>query len=139
MMTRGMLPAAIALAVLALVQSSACAERVRYHFAPADLCGNTAQTPAGPCNAIGERVSYLGISRTPYNGVLRPTQMVTFIHPVTKANVSVPLALPPDSTPKMEYSANRVVFDYGIYQVDVRFLPDGSVDVIYDSGLRRLQ
>jgi hypothetical protein len=138
MKTRSMLPAAIALAVLALAAGPARAERVRYHFTPADLCGSTAQTPAGPCNAIGERVSYLGISRTPYGGVLRPTYLVTFFNPVTRANVSVPLALP-EGTPTMRYGTNSAVFDYGIYQVNVHFLPDGSVDVIYDSGFRRLQ
>jgi hypothetical protein len=139
MHARIFVPGAAALTVLALAVSSAQAERVRYHFAAADICGNTLQTPAGTCNAIGERVSYLGKAGTPYNGALRPTYLVTFSNPVTKGKVTVPLALP-EGTPQMRYSRNRAVFDYGIYQVEVAFLPDGSVDVYYDSGpFRKLQ
>jgi hypothetical protein len=131
--------AAATLAVLALAASSARAERVRYHFAATDLCGNTAQTPAGKCNAIGERVSYFGLGSTPYNGAMRPNYMVTFFNPVTKGTVTVPLALP-EGTPRMEYRPNRAVFNYGLYQIEVAFLADGSVDVFYDSGpLRKLQ
>jgi hypothetical protein len=130
---------AAALALLALTASAAHAERVRYHFAATDICGNTAQTPAGKCNAIGERVSYLGLSGSPYGGALRPSYLVTFTNPVTKGMVTVPLALP-EGTPQMRYGRNRAIFDYGTYLVEVVFLPDGSVDVYYDSGLfRKLQ
>src|SRR5690349_21773636 len=95
-----------AVAVVAAIAPDARAERVRYHFAPADLCGKTAQTAAGPCNAIGERVSYFGRGIAPYNAGLRPTYLVTFVHPATKQNVTIPLALP-DDTPRIEYRANR--------------------------------
>jgi hypothetical protein len=110
------------------------AERVRYHFAPADLCGSTVQTPAGKNNAIGERVSYFGFGTTPYNCAKPPTHMVTFWHPFTKRNVTVPMALPA-GTPRLEYGRNRITFNYGSYIVQAVFLPDGSVDTIYDSGL----
>jgi hypothetical protein len=125
-----------AVLVSAVFANPACAERVRYHFSPADLCGKTVQTPAGACNAIGERVSYLGLSTTPVNYMLKPTYIVTFRHPFSKQNVTVPLALPP-YTPIISYYSNRVTLTYGGYSVDVVFLPDGSVDTIYDSGLFR--
>ena len=127
-----------ALALVAMSGSSAQAERVRYHFAATDICGNTAQTAAGKCNAIGERVSYFGLSSSPYNGVLRPNYLVTFFNPVTTGNVTVPLALP-EGTPQMQRGRNRLIFNYGTYLVEVAFLPDGSVDVFYDSGFRKLQ
>jgi hypothetical protein len=62
--------------------------------------------------------------------------MVTFRHPCTGLTVVAPLALP-DSTPRMEYRTNRVIYNYGSYTVEVHFLPDGRVDVIYNSGLFR--
>ena len=130
---------AAALTVLVLAAAQVQAERVRYHFAAADIAGNTVQTPAGKCNAIGERVSYLGLGASPYGGAMRPNYLVTFSNPVTKGMVTVPLALP-EGTPQMRYARNRAIFDYGTYQVEVVFLPDGSVDVYYDSGLfRKLQ
>ena len=52
------------------------------------------------------------------------------------SSITVPLALP-DSTPRMEYVRDRVVYNYGDYTVEVQFLPDGSADVFYDSGLLR--
>jgi hypothetical protein len=37
----------------------------------------------------------------------------------------------------MEYRTRRVIYNYGSDTVEVHFLPDGSVDVIYNSGLFR--
>ncbi len=48
----------------------------------------------------------------------------------------VPVALP-EGTPRIEHVGNRVVYNYGTYTVAAAFLPDGSVDVIYDSGFLR--
>jgi hypothetical protein len=50
--------------------------------------------------------------------------------------VNVPLALP-DGTPVIEHVGQRIVYNYGSYTVEVRFLPDGGVDVVYNSGLLR--
>jgi hypothetical protein len=138
MRARLFVPGAAALALLALTTSPAQAERVRYHFAATDICGSTTQTPAGQCNAIGERVAYFGLGTSPYSGVVRPNYLVTLFNPVTRGTVTVPLALP-EGTPQMRHGRNRLIFDYGTYQVEVVFLPDGSVDVYYDSGWRRLQ
>jgi hypothetical protein len=126
-------------AVLVLASADpALAERVRYHFAPADICGNTMQTPAGKCNAIGERVSYFGFGTTPYNNAMPPTHMVTFFHPFSKRNVTVPMSLPDGAgVPRLQTRSDRIIFNYGEYRVEAIFLPDGSVDTVYDSGLFR--
>jgi len=122
-----------ALAVAVCSSGPVQAEKVRYHFAPADLCGSTVQTPAGKNNAIGERVSYFGFGNAPYYCPKRPTHMVTFWHPYTKRNVTVPLYLP-EGTPRIGYGPSRITFDFGTYSVAAVFLPDESVDTIYDSG-----
>jgi hypothetical protein len=62
--------------------------------------------------------------------------MVTFCHPYTHSNVAVPLALP-EGTPNILHGPDRITFNYGSYAVRVRFLADGSVDVVYDSGFLR--
>ena len=104
---------------------TAAAARVRFHYGPGEIGG----TP-------GERISWFGAPREPVPGVPGPMVPVTFQHPFTHAPVTVPLALPP-WTPTIEHVRNRIVYNYGSYAVEVRFLPDGSVDVIYNSGLLR--
>jgi hypothetical protein len=108
----------------------ASAARLRYHFT-ADPGGNGClKAPAA-----GERRNLTGWS--PYNcPPPRATRLVSFRHPDTGQTVTVPLALP-DSTPRMEYVRDHVVYNYGSYTVEVRFVKDGSADVIYDSGLFR--
>ena len=107
---------------------------IRFHYVPAeaDSCGTTAMKPA--CD--GESMRGFGTVREHCNGHLQPTCMVTFHHPYTGHNVAVPLALP-EGTPIIMHGPGRVTFNYGSYAVRVRFLPDGSVDVIYDSGFLR--
>lgn len=123
----------LAVAALLLVSGGvAPAARVRYHFMPADGSGNTVLKP-GPA---GERVSWFGPAREAVPPPPRPTCQVTFLHPYTGRTVTVPLALPL-STPRIEHVRNRIVFNYGSDTVEVRFLPDGSVDVIYNTGLLR--
>jgi hypothetical protein len=112
------------------------AERVRYHFAPADICGGTVQAAYAKTSSIGERVSYFGLGARPYNCPMPPTHMVTFYHPFSHANVTVPMALP-DGTPRVNTLRDRVILSYGDYRVEAVFLPDGSVDTVYDSGLFR--
>jgi hypothetical protein len=50
--------------------------------------------------------------------------------------VRVPIAFP-IGTPLLEYRTDSVVYDYGTYSITVRFIEDGSVDVVYRSGLFR--
>jgi hypothetical protein len=121
---------AVAGALLLIAALPADAARVRYHFSP-EPGGNGCLKPA----AAGERMTLRGWQ--PYNcPPPRATQLVSFRHPCTGQAVTVPLALP-DGTPRMEYVRDRVVYDYSGYTVEVRFLKDGSADVVYETGLLR--
>ncbi len=112
------------------------AEAIRYRFVPKDACGTMAPTPVGPEGTIGERKQALGMRPMPYPYAVRPNVLVTFRHPFTGRNATVPLRLP-EGTPRMEHRADRIIYNYGDYTVEARFLPDGAIDVIYNSGLLR--
>jgi hypothetical protein len=124
------------LLVLGATPSWAAAEQVRYHFVPVDACGATSQVAAGPDGSLGELKRGFGFRPLPYPYMIRPNQLVTFRHPFTCRNVTVPLRLP-EGTPRLEHRADRIVYNYGDYVVEARFLPDGSVDVVYTTGLLR--
>ncbi len=115
--------------------NTAAAEQVRYHFVPVDASGTTKQVPIGPEGSMGEMKRVIGARALPYPYVVRPTQMVTFRH-TNGRNVTVPLRLP-EGTARMEHRADRIIYNYNDYVVEARFLPDGSVDVVYNSGLLR--
>jgi hypothetical protein len=117
------------------IHEEAAAEQVRYHYVPIDACGAMTPAPIGPEGSMGELKRVFGARALPYPYVVRPTQMVTFRHSNGR-NVTVPLRLP-ESTPRMEHRADRIIYNYNDYVVEVRFLPDGSVDVVYNSGLLR--
>ncbi len=119
--------------LLTAAGSSARADAVRFHYGPADLCGRTSLKPAGPCGATATRTSWFGLVREPYTCQFRPTHMMTFYHPCTGRNVTVPMTFP-EGTPRIEHRADRIVFNYGSYTVEAHFLPDGSVDTVYNSG-----
>jgi hypothetical protein len=121
--------AAVLIGLLATV-GHAQAARIRYHYIPAD--------PAGPAALLppGERLTWAA-RWEPYNcPPPRPTCRVPFRHPCTGQQLTLPLALPA-STPRMEHRPNRIIYNYGSDTVEVHFLPDGSADVIYNSGLLR--
>ncbi len=105
------------------------AARVQVHYAP-DASGNMTGT-----QTTSNSISFFG-GPPPVTAPVQPNQIVRFRHPATGATVNVPLALP-EGTPKMRYRSNRVVYDYGSDTVEVRFLNDGTVDVIYNSGFLR--
>ncbi len=112
---------ALLVGALTLVQSgSAQAEQARFRFVPVDACGHMAQVPIGPNGAMGEQLTGLGLRPQPFNQIFRPNQMVTFRHPFTGRNVTVPLTLPA-GTPRMEIQADRVIYNYGAYTVEVAF------------------
>jgi hypothetical protein len=123
----------LAAAVAGLLLASALpadAARVRYHFTAEPGCNGCLKAPQ-----VGQRLTLTGWQA--YNAPPpRATQLVSFRHPCTGQTVTVPLALP-SSTPRMEYTRGRVTYDYGSDTVEVRFLQDGSAEVIYDSGLLR--
>ena len=112
------------------------AEQVRYRFVPADACGTTRPVTVGPDGTIGELKRGLGMRPLPYPYAVRPNQMVTFRHPYSGRNVTVPMRFT-DLTPRVENRADRIVYYCGDYDVEARFLPDGSVDVVYNSGVLR--
>jgi hypothetical protein len=131
---RFMLAAGIA-AVLALAAGPAQAARVRYHYVPGGP-GGCAQLDTAH-GAPGERLTWRG-RWEPYNSPPEfPTAQVTFRHSYTGQPITLPLHLPTDSTPRMEYRPDRVVYDYGTGSVQVLFLPDGTAYVIYEDGLLR--
>jgi hypothetical protein len=84
-------------------------------------------------SASGTTASFLGVGPTRVVRVPRPNQVVSFRHPATGTSVSVPVAFPL-ATPRVEYRAAQVVYNYGSYTITIRFLADGSVDVVYSSG-----
>jgi hypothetical protein len=100
------------------------ADRIRVHYGQGGATG-------------AEYVSGFGATVTPIQPKIKPNQIATFIHPYTRAQIQVPIAFPPDSTPRIQHRRDRIVFNYGSYTIEVLFLPDGSVDVIYNSGFLR--
>jgi hypothetical protein len=116
--------------------ATARADWVRFRFVPANAEGSMAQVAAGPDGALGELRSGLGGTPKPYAGNFLPNRLVTFRHPYTSRNVNVPMKLP-ENTPRTERIGDRIRFNYGSYYVEARFLPDGGVDVVYNSGFLR--
>jgi hypothetical protein len=124
----------IAATVLVLATAgTARAERVRFHYPAADISGPAVSAHGGP-EVVGERVGLFGTE--PVRCCLRPTHMACFHHPYTGGNVTVPMRLPED-LPRVEHRYDRIIYNYGSYTVETVFLPDGSVDVVYNSGLGR--
>src|SRR5262249_45729611 len=122
-------------ALVLVTAGTAVAERARFHFVPTGPGGALQLVPAAD-GAAGERAGPFGKARGSVCEPPQPTCRGTFKHPYTGQEVIVPLALP-DGTPVIQHVWQRIVYDYGSYTVEVRFLPDGGVDVVYNSGLLR--
>ena len=118
------------------VPSLACAEQIRYRFIPVDPCGTLKQVAAGPDGTVGEHRRIFGAKPLPYPFAVQPNQVVTFRHPFNGRNVTVPLRLPAGQ-PRIDTFTDRIVYVHGDYTTEVRFFPDGSVDVVYNSGFMR--
>ncbi|MSQ96411.1 MAG: hypothetical protein EXR98_17915 [Gemmataceae bacterium] len=123
-------------ALLAAVPSWASAEQLRLRYVPMDAAGTMTQVPAGPDGNMGEVKRGLGLRAIPHSYVVKPNQMVTFRHPFNGKNATVPIRLP-SGTPRMEHRSDRIIYNYGDYTVEARFNPDGSIDMVYNSGLLR--
>jgi hypothetical protein len=121
--------------LLACTASPARAARVRYHYVPADPggCYRLDDSRGAP----GERLTWRGTWEAYNCPPACATAQVCFRHPCTGQSLTLPLHLPTDSTPRMEYRPNRVVYDYGTGSVEVYFLSDGTAYVIYNDGLLR--
>ena len=126
----------LALAVLLVAPTWASAEQVRYRYVPIDACGTMAPAPIGPEGTIGELKRGLGARPLPYPYALKPNQMVTFRHPFNGRNATVPMRLPNEKA-RMEHHSDRIVYNFSDFTVEVRFLPDGAVEIVYNSGLLR--
>lgn len=133
---RRWLTPAMAGAVLFALAGAAQAALVRFHYVPADDCGTMTLKPDGSSGTVGERVSLFGAVREGTVHAPRPNYVLTFRQPYTGKPVTVPVALPL-GTPRIEYRTNWVIYNYGSYAVEIHFLADGSVDVVYNSGLFR--
>jgi hypothetical protein len=107
------------------------AERVRFHYGPDAFPGGTLAWGGGAL-AGGERISLFG-GTEPYTCPLVPTKMVTVQHFYTGQLVCIPMRLP-DDVPLIQRRYNSTILNYGSYTVEVHFSPDGSLDVIYNSG-----
>jgi hypothetical protein len=126
-------------AIIVCGSEPARAADLRYHYVPVDAAGNTQLAPVvqpGGGGSPGERVRFLGFVKEPATTQPKPTHLVTFKHSYTKRNITVPLTLAP-GTPRMSYSRDSVSYNYGSERVEVEFQKDGSVDVIYSTGLLR--
>jgi hypothetical protein len=129
----------LALAVLFCSSPRLQAADLRYHYVPVDAAGNTQLAPvvrSGGGGSPGERISFLGLVQEPAATQPKPTHLVTFRHPFTGRNITVPLMLKP-GTPRMSYNRDSVLYNYGSESTEVQFNRDGSADVVYSSGLLR--
>src|SRR5436305_421823 len=114
----GLAAASVAGSLFLAAAQSADAARVRYRYA-AEAGGNGClKAPAA-----GQRLTLSGWQAYECPPP-RATMLVTFRHPCTGQPVTVPLALP-DATPRMEYTRDRSIYNYGSDTVEVRFLADG--------------
>lgn len=121
-----------AVVALMVAGGTAPAAIARFHFVPVNGSGAVQLVPYG--GAPAEKITIFG--KGEYCCPPPPTCTVTFCHPCTGAKLAIPLALP-DATPQMMHRWDRITYNYGSYTVTVHFLADGSVDVIYNSGLFR--
>ncbi len=127
----------IAALALLLTAASAQAARIRYHYAPAGGQGCLQLVP-GPGGAPGERLSWIGLTPSPYQTPPpRPTGYVTVLHPDSKIYVQVPITLPAGNVPRIQHWGTTLVYDFGSEAIEIHFVHDGSVDVIYNNGLLR--
>jgi hypothetical protein len=119
---------------LAVAVPAADAARVRFHYVP-DASGTVQLQTAltGTPGAAGYRP---GGGRAYPAEPPKANRLLAATHPYTHRELKVPLYLPP-GTPEVEHTWTRLVYNFGIYAVEVLFLSDGSVDVIYDSGFLR--
>lgn len=129
---RGARTAGLVLALLLGAGSVADAAIARYHYVPNGPNCALTFVPSDP--DAGERVSIFGSRPDP--NPPRPTVMMTYRHMYTGQTVQVPLRMP-TGTPRVYHRTNRIVYDYSGFTVQVEFFPDGSLDVIYNSGFLR--
>jgi len=117
---------ALVAALWFLASGTADAAWIRFHFVPVEGCKTL--KPVEPSSD--------GTRQPKCFHQPGPLVMVNLCHLYTGQQITVPLYLP-EGTPTIQHVWSKIVYNYGSYTVAVRFLPDGSVDVIYSSGLLR--
>jgi hypothetical protein len=115
--------------------TAARAEVLRFRHVPIDACGGTTLAKDAQ-GAIGQRSAWVGGVKQPYFGQFKPNVIVTFRHAYTGKDVAVPMNLP-SGTPRMDYRRYSIMYIYGSFTIEALFLPDGSVETIYNSGVLR--
>ncbi len=128
--------AVLVAAVFAAFPPFAAGDTLRLRFAPAPPDGRLLSVAIGPGGTVGELTTGVGGTPKPFPGPWTANRLVTFRHPYSGKDVVVPMKLP-DNTPRVEHIGDRVRLNYGSYYVEARFLPDGAVDVVYNSGFLR--
>jgi hypothetical protein len=108
---------------------------LRLWYYPQDESAMTALRPPPAGQPTGVLISRFGLCREPFYGHVRANCLQTFTHCHSGRTVTVPLWLPPD-TPRVEQLRSGIAYNYGAFAVEVYFLPDGSVEVVYNNGLR---
>jgi hypothetical protein len=119
--------------LLAVGGGHAHAAVARFHYVPAEVNGKILMQPAP---GTGTCETWLGLRREPNPCPPKANMFVTLCHKCTGQPVVVPLWLPL-GTPTLTHRPNGLMYNYGSFSVTVTFYPDGSVDVIYNSGLFR--
>lgn len=114
--------------------SQSRAEVVRYRYTP-DASGTLKLIP-GPSGAPGERSAWPGATPAPFPRQAIATHVVRFRHSYSQLDVNVPITFP-DSTVRAETFAGGVQFTFTSYTIRVVFQPNGTVDVVYNSGWLR--
>jgi hypothetical protein len=121
--------------LFALSAGGADAAVARFHFIPVEVNGCTQMQPASPDGA-GTCETWFGLRREHNPCPPRPNMFVTLCHKLTGQNVTVPLCLPL-GTPVIMHRPAAIMYNYGSFAVTIEFFADGSVDVVYNSGLFR--
>ena len=128
----------LGLLVFGITATTAPAEVVRYHYSPTVVSGySSTSLKVGPNGSTGEwSPSLISPRKEAYYQQPKATHMVTFRHPYSGQDVTVPIAFP-QGTPQVTHQYDAIVYNYTQYQIRVQFFRDGSVDVVYNSGIFR--
>jgi hypothetical protein len=131
-----LLPFALILAFWCIAATAGRADVVRYHYTPTGPGGQLVLQPTAE-GAPGEwRPWAFATRRSGYNREPKANRVVTYVHPSTGRQVNVPIAFP-EGTPTVMSETGAITYAYTLYTIRVEFLVNGSVDVVYNSGIGR--
>jgi hypothetical protein len=122
-----------ALVLLALAAQAAPAEQIRIRYWPQNSGASTVMKPADAGQPTGVKVSRFGLRTEPYYCLPKANCLKTFCHKCTGQNVTLPIYLPA-ATPRIAHTWSGISYQYTNFAVNVNFLQDGSVEVVYADG-----